>query len=440
MILHQKYINHKIFKGVIMNNLGKMSKLEKIIYNCVMNLHRKTGKEWISLGEIYAEVDRVRDVGINNGGGSVRAALQRHSVLSDTFSGIEYYIMKEKGSGLYKSIFYDQIKFIKNIDIGDVFSHDQLMSIFKISGQSGIMTSNTLNCIVITTSESNKFYEDSLIINETIQYTGQGQEGDQELKGNNKTLYYSKENERPVYLFSKDKNKRYIFEGQVELYDAPYQVKENDRMVWKFPFKILHSINMEKDNQIEELSYKIIEISNNLDNEIKLDELVFKEGPLKIKKYRPVEEKIKNQKTSKPDYIAEEIIKSKQGEINEKVIFEDEIKRLMKEEANEQVKLMEEFFENKKENEGFDVLSFELNKNGEYIEKYIEVKSTKGPESTPIDITDNEIRFAKDHMDNYYLYRIIKSNSKDRYVKVVKGRELFQEFEFIPTTFKIYLK
>ncbi len=423
-----------------MNNLGKMSKLEKIIYNCVMSLHRKTGKEWISLREIYEEVDKVRDVGINNGGGSVRAALQRHSVLSDTFSGIEYYIMKEKGSGLYKSIFYDQIKFIKNIDIGDVFSHDQLMSIFKISGQSGIMASNTLNCIVITTSESNKFYEDSLIINETIQYTGQGQEGDQELKGNNKTLYYSKENERPVYLFSKDKNRRYIFEGQVELYDTPYQMKENDRMVWKFPFKILHSINMEKDNLIEELSYKIIEISNNLDNEIKLDELVFKEGPLKIKKYRPVEEKIKNQKTSKPDYIAEEIIKSKQGEINEKVIFEDEIKRLMKEEANEQVRLMEEFFENKKENEGFDVLSFELDKNGEYIEKYIEVKSTKGPESTPIDITDNEIRFAKDHMDNYYLYRIIKSNSKDRYVKVVKGKDLFQEFEFIPTTFKIYLK
>lgn len=215
---------------------------------------------------------------------------------------------------------------------------------------------------------------------------------------------------------------------------------ENDRLVWKFPLKILYNSNIEEDQQVKELSYKILEISNNLDDEIKLDELVFKDGPLEIRKYRPTEGKKENSKTSKPDFIAEEIIKSKQGELNEKVIFEDEIKKLMKEEADQQVKLMEDFFKNKKENEGFDILSFELDENGKYIEKYIEVKSTKGPESTPIDITDNEIKFAKDHIDNYCLYRIIKSNSKDRYVKIVKGKDLFKNFEFIPTTFKIYLK
>ena len=40
--------------------------------------------------------------------------------------------------------------------------------------------------------------------------------------------------------------------------------------------------------------------------------------------------------------------------INEKYIYENEIQRLYEEEANEQIKLMEEFFLNKKENEGFD--------------------------------------------------------------------------------------
>jgi len=89
---------------------------------------------------------------------------------------------------------------------------------------------------------------------------------------------------------------------------------------------------------------------------------------------------------------------------------------------------MKDFFENKKENEGFDILSFELNSKGKYIEKYIEVKSTKGDESTPIDITDYEIDFAKKHINQYYIYRIIKCNSSDRYVKIVKGKDLFIKF------------
>jgi len=44
---------------------------------------------------------------------------------------------------------------------------------------------------------------------------------------------------------------------------------------------------------------------------------------------------------------------------------------------------MKKFFENKKEDEGYDALSFELDANDEYIEKYIEVKSLKGDESPP---------------------------------------------------------
>ncbi len=122
-----------------------MSTLREIVYNSVIELHRRTGKEWISLKEIYEEVDKVRDAGINNGGASVRATLEVHNALSEVFSGTEEYILKEKGSGLYKSVHYDQIKFINDLNIGDVFNHDQLMAIFKISGQSGIMKTNILN-------------------------------------------------------------------------------------------------------------------------------------------------------------------------------------------------------------------------------------------------------------------------------------------------------
>ena len=168
------------------------------------------------------------------------------------------------------------------------------------------------------------------------------------------------------------------------------------------------------------------------------NDLEYRKGKINIRKYRKTDKKI--QRTKKPDYIAEEIIKTNQGIINEKVVYENEIRRLMEEEAQEQVRKMEEFFNNKKENEGFDILSFELNENGEYVEKYIEVKSTKGNEGTPIDITSDEIDFAKKHIDNYYLYRIINSESKDRYLKIVRGKDLFNntDYNFVPTSYKIY--
>lgn len=101
---------------------------------------------------------------------------------------------------------------------------------------------------------------------------------------------------------------------------------------------------------------------------------------------------------------------------------------------------MKEFFENRKDNEGFDILTFERNEDGMYVEKYIEVKSTKGDEGTPIDITATELEFAKENVDNYYLYRIIKSTSKDGYMKKINGKDLLNEYIFIPTTYKIYSK
>lgn len=424
-----------------------MSTLKQIVYNSVLALHRKTDKEWISLKEIYEEVDRVRDAGINNGGASVRATLEKHSALSKVFSGKEEYILKEKGSGLYKSIHYEQLCMIEKLSIGDILNRDQLMKLFKISGQSGIMKTNTLNCLVLTTDENNSVYNDSTVDNGFIMYTGEGLTGDQTITKNNKSIFESRQTELPMYLFSKDKNKNYIFEGQVELYDEPYQTiekdsKKTDRLVWKFPLKIIDAkdYSITNDKSYQELVYEITELENKIDpeNYYDMNELEYREGLINIRKYRKSNRKLN--RSSKPDYIAEEIIKDRQGKLSEKVIYEKELKRLMKEEANEQVKKMEEFFVNKKENEGFDILSFELNENGEYIEKYIEVKSTKGNEGTPIDITINEIEFAKEHIDHYYLYRIINSDSDQRYLKILKGRELFDDgiYNFVPTFFKIY--
>ena len=169
-------------------------------------------------------------------------------------------------------------------------------------------------------------------------------------------------------------------------------------------------------------------------------ELEFVEGAVNIRKYRKTDRK--NQRNAKPDYVAEEVVKSIQGAINEKKIYEQELNRLMAEEAEEQVKKMEEFFKNKKENEGYDILSFESDDNGQYIEKYIEVKSTKSGEGTPIEISPNELDFARKHIDNYYLYRIYYSDSKNPKYKIILGKELLDDstYNLVPSNYQIYLK
>ena len=418
-----------------------MATLVEDTRRAVIELHEETKKEWISLKEIYQKVEEIRKKPNANNGASIRAALETHCKSSDAFRGEELYILKEKGSGLYKSIYYDAINIIDNMTIGDIFTRDQLMSIFKISGQSGMMKTNTLNALVLTTSEES-IYGDSSIENGTIQYTGEGQEGDQTITKNNKTLFYSKENNLPVYLFTKDKKRKYTFEGRVELYDKPYQTPENDingrdRLVWKFPLKVLYSENDMVDESIKDISYEIIEISNSIQADDNKD-IIYDESPLELRKYRKNDIDRKINRTKKPDYLAEELLKIKQGELNEKVIYERELQKMMELEAKEEVEKMEDFLKNRNDSEGYDILSFEQQEDGSLKEIYIEVKSTKGNEGTPIDITDNELEFAKKHIDQYYLYRIYNSDKKNKTLKIVTGKELLENYVFVPSSYKIY--
>ena len=415
-----------------------MMNINSTIITAFVNIINRTSNEWISLKEIYEEVHTLNP---NIAEETIRRTIFNHCEQSDAFIDTPYYISKEKGSGLYKFVYYDSIKIINNMTIGDIFTRDQLMSIFKISGQSGMMKTNTLNALVLTTSEES-IYGDSSIENGTIQYTGEGQEGDQTITKNNKTLFYSKDNNLPVYLFTKDKKRRYIFEGRVELYDKPYQTPENDkngkeRLVWKFPLKVIYSENDMVDESIKDISYEIVEISNNIQTDDNKD-IIYDESPLELRKYRKNDIDRKINRTKKPDYIAEELVKTKQGELNEKDIYERELQKMMELEAKEEVERMEEFFKNRNDSEGYDILSFEQQEDGSLKEIYIEVKSTKGNEGTPIDITDNELEFAKNHIDQYYLYRIYNSDKKNKTLKIVTGKELLENYVFVPSSYKIY--
>lgn len=336
---------------------------------------------------------------------------------------------------------------IDDLIIGNIYSNSEIANTFKVSNMGGMRRSLKTNSLVLISKHQEKhvgsIYDDEWTKDGILNYTGMGTVGDQSINfGQNKTLTIAKKEGIKVYLFESYKDNEYYYDGEVELAGSIFQADEPDvngdiRKVIKFPLRKVSQEEDTVDVQVEKVSYDIVQISEKIETD-EIDGIIFREGSPEIRKYNNVEEKKKSIRTSKPDYIAEEIIKTKQGELNEKVIYEIELQKIMELEAEEAVQRMKDFFENKKDNEGYDILSFEEDENGKLIEKYIEVKSTKGPESTPIDITSNEVDFAKKHLDDYFIYRIYNSNKKNRSYKILTGRELFDKYELIPTTYKIY--
>ena len=85
---------------------------------------------------------------------------------------------------------------------------------------------------------------------------------------------------------------------------------------------------------------------------------------------------------------------------------------------------MENFFYGKRDGAGYDILSFELEK-GKYVEKYVEVKSTK-KENSPINLTENEYNVgnAKDKINHYYIYRVLIIDENNLKLYVIPMRHL----------------
>ena len=417
-----------------------MATLKNDVIKAMINLHLETNEKYLHLSDIYTEVEKIRDKSKKTIKGSIRTALETHCSSCDLYNGEELFELKEKGSGLYKYKYIENIKYVYNMKVGTKYTYSQLKNIFKISGQSGIMKTNRLNMLVLTSSNLNGVYDDTELEDGTIIYTGEGQSGDQKINKNNYSLYHSDELNIPVVLFIKDKDGKYKYEGFVKLYDIPYQAEEvgNDgkpRLTWKFPLSVVNN----NSELIHKHILKAIEVAENEIEENYAKRITFVEGKLNIRKYNDNENR-RHTRKKKRDNLADEIEKQKMGEITEKSIYELEYKKILEAQLLDELKEMEDYFVNRTDEEGYDILSFDIDKDGNIIKKYIEVKSTKGPESTPIDITENEIRFARDNIDNYYIYRIFNSDKPNCSCKIMTGKELFEYYKPVPYSFKIYMK
>lgn len=83
---------------------------------------------------------------------------------------------------------------------------------------------------------------------------------------------------------------------------------------------------------------------------------------------------------------------------------------------------------------GYDIKSY--GESGQ--EKYIEVKTTRGDQNTAFYVSSNEVAFAADHADSYFLYRIFDFDETAGAGKYfVQRGAVDRAFQLIAVQFKV---
>lgn len=114
---------------------------------------------------------------------------------------------------------------------------------------------------------------------------------------------------------------------------------------------------------------------------------------------------------SKPNYLQLEQQNRQLGNLGEQLIFEYEQWRLRSAGKPNLADSVEWIARDLGDGAGFDILS--RNSNG--TDRYIEVKTTKLREFTPIYLTRNELLFSQKNSNDFYLYRVFNYNQSPRF-------------------------
>ncbi|WP_245612032.1 HNH endonuclease [endosymbiont 'TC1' of Trimyema compressum] len=129
------------------------------------------------------------------------------------------------------------------LKIGESIYNPEIVDIFKCGNMGGMRRSHKTKSLVLVCDHTKGFYDD-LWNGDILHYTGMGKTGDQNLYGGqNKTLLNAKSEGVSVFLFEVVVKSQYVFLGEVELADVPYQEEQLDiknklRKVWIFPIRL----------------------------------------------------------------------------------------------------------------------------------------------------------------------------------------------------------
>lgn len=198
--------------------------------------------------------------------------------------------------------------------------------------------------------------------------------------------------------------------------------------------------------------FKGLEFINNHLSEVKEDNTIFTDDEIydieykSYTNYKHKESKQQKNKVRKSDQVKNSISKIKSGKLGEKIVANEEKKKLNKLGLTDLAKKVKIITNTEDENITLDGLGYDVESYNEKGEKiYIEVKTSLSANNDNIDfyITINEINFLngktekadKEHAYIYYLYNINKEKRKAQILVI--NYKTFSKFKLNPVQYRI---
>ncbi len=132
------------------------------------------------------------------------------------------------------------------------------------------------------------------------------------------------------------------------------------------------------------------------------------------------------------DFTKEAIENKEIGDAGEELVLQYEINRIKNgkhPDLAEEVKI-------EKDGKGYDILSFDENRNP----KYIEVKTTRGKNLTPFYFSINEKLFAEKNPNKYFIYRLYNFDEESNTADFYEIQNINESLLMQPIAFKVYIK
>lgn len=371
--------------------------LKYVIGQAISNIIARTRNEYASLNEIYEEVSNIQNEENSEGlQAQVRGRLQECCSEYDAYLGKDdFFQTKGKHSGLWKN---------------------------KITGENEL-TPYINNIIkqypgIDTVMLKSKLYE---IVNLTpgdkaISSTRAGEMKIDQIMRN--------------FVSHKDSHKNIKFDNTDGNYKM-YYVGEDDETIDVDLYE-----NITQDDTVYDIITEEAETpEEDTNKDVRLN-FVTDELLPKVSKNR--DSKIFIRKNDINTWIKREKSRVKNGNLAEGLVYVAEklkFHEMGRDDLSDKVKWISR---DSGDGYGYDILSYDFDKNGKEYEIHIEVKSTTNLNDDFI-MSSNELKYARENKDNYRLYRVARIKSDSPVCKVIEV-DLDELFEFEPSEYKVSIK
>jgi hypothetical protein len=140
----------------------------------------------------------------------------------------------------------------------------------------------------------------------------------------------------------------------------------------------------------------------------------------------------------KTDFLKKSKRDIQNGYLGEKTIVQYERDRLIKSNRPDLAKKVNQVSETS-DSSGYDILSFDIDENGNDVPRYIEVKSTNSKDDAMLYFSENEINTSEKFKNQYWVYRVIEVNADKRKFYKING-SIKDNFELKSISYKAIRK